>query len=319
MLSVIDVQNGTDKVVEVKEGLKVTHYLSERDKYKSEFGLWSKKTAQATLEMCRVVYEAKKELESQEFLRFCNDIGRSGEDATVRKYLRIGEKYDQFYQYAALLPNSWTSIYEITQLSADTFEALVKTNQSMANMTGDQIKLLLGKQTQAASKTCADQSVAASTGQVSVAEAKTSTPDKSSQDSQALPSSHSPTEIADDVAPWFNSSQSPAANVTQMEMGESLPDSLSKPVEVPNEEQSRDSSHVSEAQPTRPLLERVATASSVTVEVVAEETFVPYELAIRFNSKPSDAALDALVESIMKLKEKFGVNVEIVNQLDHAV
>jgi hypothetical protein len=87
----------------------VTYYLSDRDKYKSEFNQWSKKTAQSTLEMCRVVYEAKKELDSQDFLKFCNDIGRNGMDATVRKYLKIGEKYDQFFQYAELLPNSWTS------------------------------------------------------------------------------------------------------------------------------------------------------------------------------------------------------------------
>jgi predicted Zn-dependent protease with MMP-like domain len=85
--------------------------MSERDKYKTEFNAWSKKTAQSTLEMCRVVYEAKRELESQDFLKFCNEIGRKGEDATARKFLKIGEKYDQFYQYAELLPNSWKSIH----------------------------------------------------------------------------------------------------------------------------------------------------------------------------------------------------------------
>lgn len=84
--------------------------MSERDKYVSEFNQWSKKTAQMILEMGRVVYEAKKELGSQDFLKFCNAINRKGEDATVRKYLAIGSKYAQFFQYANLLPNAWTSI-----------------------------------------------------------------------------------------------------------------------------------------------------------------------------------------------------------------
>ena len=114
------------------------------DRCVSEYSKFAVKTAQASLEMCRVVYEAKKELASQDFLKFCNEIGRKGEDSTVRKYLKIGEKYDKFYQYSELLPNSWTSIYEITQLPSDVFEALVATDNSMANMTGDQIKLLKG-------------------------------------------------------------------------------------------------------------------------------------------------------------------------------
>ena len=83
---------GAVAAVNSDSNMNVSVYLSERDKYKTEFNSWSKKTAQSTLEMCRVVYEAKKELGSQDFLKFCNEIGRKGEDATVRKYLKIGEK-----------------------------------------------------------------------------------------------------------------------------------------------------------------------------------------------------------------------------------
>ena len=141
MIKAMNVQNGTKKQFGEKVGIvaavnsdskvSVSYYVSEREKYVSEFGQWSKKTAQTILEMGRVVFEAKKELGSQDYLHFCNEIGRKGEDATVRKYLAIGEKYDKFYQYAELLPNAWTSIYEITQLPSDVFEALVATNSSM--------------------------------------------------------------------------------------------------------------------------------------------------------------------------------------------
>ena len=144
--SMSDIEHGMGQVrmLETNDGLVVRHFVSARERFFSEYSKFAVKTAQASLEMCRVVYEAKKELASQDFLKFCNEIGRKGEDSTVRKYLKIGEKYDQFYQYSELLPNSWTSIYEITQLPSDVFEALVATDNSMANMTGDQIKSLKG-------------------------------------------------------------------------------------------------------------------------------------------------------------------------------
>jgi hypothetical protein len=120
----LDVQNRTDessestklgriRVIETESGLVIKHHITDCEQFVYEFSAFAVKTAQATLEMCRVVYNAKQALESHDFLNFCNDIGRKGEDSTVRKYLKIGEKYDQFYQYAELLPNSWTSIYEI--------------------------------------------------------------------------------------------------------------------------------------------------------------------------------------------------------------
>ena len=79
-----DVQNGTyvkfgNEVsifgsVNRDSNVNVTYYMSERDKYKAEFNQWSKKTAQATLEMCRVVYEAKKGLGNQDFINLSKRI-----------------------------------------------------------------------------------------------------------------------------------------------------------------------------------------------------------------------------------------------------
>ena len=84
MRNMTDVQNGTYKklgkevgiVAAVNSDLKVnvSVYLSERDKYKTEFNAWSKKTAQSTLEMCRVVFEAKQNLSKDDFKIFANDV-----------------------------------------------------------------------------------------------------------------------------------------------------------------------------------------------------------------------------------------------------
>ncbi len=271
-----DVQNGTYAKLGNEVGIvaalnnsnvNVTYYKSQRDKYKAEFNQWSKKTAQATLEMCRVVYEAKKGLEGQDFLKFCNEIGRKGEDATVRKYIKIGEKYDSFYQYADLLPNSWTSIYEITQLPSDVFEALVATDNSMANMTGEQIKLLMGKKSEEKSVAALTTESAQSTEAAQTTEAAQSTEEAQS------------TETAQTTEAATGADESSSAQ--DLEFAKKA---------------------------TNTMLERVS-SSSASVDV--EEEFVPYDLVMRFNEKPSDAAVQALVEAIYEIKGKFKLNLEV--------
>ncbi len=108
-----------------------------------EFSALSAKTAQSTLEMCRVVSEAKATLSAEEFEVFCECIGQEASDSTIRKYLAIGSHYDAFIAYADRLPNSWTSIYLITQIPADKFEELIANAASLKSLTAVQIKKLM--------------------------------------------------------------------------------------------------------------------------------------------------------------------------------
>lgn len=139
----IDPNLGQIRVVETENGLVIKHHVTERERLYSEYSNFAVKTAQSTVEMCRVVYEAKKGLSSSEYLEFLSDIGHKGETSTIRKYLAIGEQYDKLIQYTNLLPNSWTSIYTITQLGSDTFDALAATDTDMSKMSGKEIKSLL--------------------------------------------------------------------------------------------------------------------------------------------------------------------------------
>lgn len=305
MIKVADVQNGTCKklgkdigiaaAVSSDSHINVSVYLSERDKYKTEFNSWSKKTAQSTLEMCRVVFEAKKELGSQDFLKFCNEIGRKGEDATVRKYLKIGEKYDQFYQYAELLPNSWTSIYEITQLPSETFEALVATENSLANMTGDQLKLLMGKKTEDKSKSSAASAAAPTTAAPQIAQ-------NTSQQ----------TEIADESLSQSDVSEAAVASSDAIQSD--LSESVSETSDATNDDFSSESDLEFAQQATSSMLERVAATASTHVEVDADEDFEPYEITIRFNKMPSDEAKRELAEYVYKVKNKYRLDIEVVNK-----
>jgi hypothetical protein len=313
-----NVQNGTYKKLGKEVGIvaavnsdskvNVSVYLSEREKFTSEFNAWSKKTAQSTLEMCRVVYEAKKELGSQDFLKFCNEIGRKGEDATVRKYLKIGEKYDIFYQYAELLPNSWTSIYEITQLPSETFEALVATENSLANMTGDQLKQLMGKKTEDKSKTSAASAVAPTTTKPTTAAIS---PETSTVAPQTAQNSSQQPEIADESLSQSDVPEAAAASSDAIQNDSS--ESVSESTDEVNDVKSSQSTHEYAKQATSTMLERVAATASTYVEVEAEEEFEPYEITIRFNKMPSNEAKLELAEYVYKVKNKYRLDIEVVN------
>lgn len=299
--SMSDIEQGLGqiRVLETNDGLVVRHFVSARERFFSEYSKFAVKTAQASLEMCRVVYEAKKELASQDFLKFCNEIGRKGEDSTVRKYLKIGEKYDKFYQYSELLPNCWTSIYEITQLPSDVFEALVATDNSMANMTGDQIKLLKGN----------DSST------------KPSTPDSSSlpltMPSTNVKKSASASSITNESEQSVDS-DSTDTTVDAADGAFAAHKTVSATCDaVSTDDEDADSSSDNEfaQQATSSLLERVSQNANLTVKADDQDVVdkdEPYELIIRFNSRPSDNAAHAIVDALLSVFSKHRVDAKVI-------
>ena len=143
--SMSDIEQGLGqiRVLETNDGLVVRHFVSARERFFSEYSKFAVKTAQSTVEMCRVIFEAKKSLEKSEYIRLLNDVGHKSEDSTIRKYLAIGGRYDDLIACTDLLPSSWTSIHKITQIPAESFMAMVATGNSMVNLTGAQIKILV--------------------------------------------------------------------------------------------------------------------------------------------------------------------------------
>ena len=87
----------------------------DRKEYVYMFKANMRRTALATLDMCRVVYEAEKSLTDAEFHEFCRQINYKSDSSTIRKFSTIGKVYPRFIQYADQLPAAWTSIYALTQ------------------------------------------------------------------------------------------------------------------------------------------------------------------------------------------------------------
>ena len=169
-----NVLNRTNQVnvnTESHKNFNVTVFLTDKEQFVQDFHGFAKKTAQSTLEMCKVVYDAKHTLTNDNFDSFCREIGQKSSDSTIRKYLAIGEKYDDFINYADRLPNSWTSIYKITQIDSTTFSALVSTDNTFATMRAKDIDLLINPNKASQSKSTqnsSNQSTAAATADSNV-------------------------------------------------------------------------------------------------------------------------------------------------------
>lgn len=157
-------------------------HITDRARLFSEYSLFAVKTAQSTVEMCRVVFEAKEELSRDEFSEFCTDIGHKGEDSTIRKYLAIGAAYERLIQYADKLPNSWTSIYTLTQIPSETFNALGQVGECFAKLSGKQIKALVEINTDSKKAPSTDVTSAAKTTTEVVSSETTTTTTSSKED-----------------------------------------------------------------------------------------------------------------------------------------
>jgi hypothetical protein len=123
--------------------MEIATYSLNRSGFVKKFNSYAAKTALATIEMCRVAFDAKHILSKEDFKKFCADIGMKESPSTIRKYLAIGEAADRFIAYADYMPNSWTVIYLITQMPADTFAKCMEIGMNFGEMTGTKIKELI--------------------------------------------------------------------------------------------------------------------------------------------------------------------------------
>ncbi len=111
--------------------------------YVAEFNLFAAKTADAIIGMGRVVFRAKQNL-GRDFSKFCEGIRFKEKSSAIRKLEQIGRKAEFLEKYADRLPNTWTTVYRLTQLGNDVLETAIEKGAVHATMTGiDAGKLLV--------------------------------------------------------------------------------------------------------------------------------------------------------------------------------
>ena len=299
--SASDIEQGLGRirVNETGDGLVMTHFVTARERFYSEYSKFAVKTAQSTVEMCRVVYEAKKSLDKSEYASFLQDISRKTEDSTIRKYLAIGERYDDLIAYTNLLPSSWTSIYEITQLPAESFMAMVAMGESMANLTGADIKRL--KSVNSSDKTI--DSTVPSMPSTNVK--RSASVDKNESELSVDDISTDLTADAADIAVTAKTTVTATSDTICADSEDSDRSS----------DDSDSSDNESAQQATSSLIERASQNENMSTkddDLDVDEKDQPYELIIRFNSRPSDDAAHAIVEALFSVFSKHRVEAEVL-------
>ena len=109
-----------------------------------KFQTHARKTAESILEMGKIVFEAKK-LADYEFSFFCVSIGFDRSSPTIRKFEKIGEKYDLLISKSKNLPSSWTTIYDVAVLGNGVIEDYVNNGSINQATSAKELKTLLGK------------------------------------------------------------------------------------------------------------------------------------------------------------------------------
>jgi hypothetical protein len=94
--------------------------LSFVDRYQT----FLRKTAEAILGLSETLVQAECDLNSVDFLIFCENVGLVKGSPTYSKLKQIGETADRFRPFVNRLPNTWTTIYKLSKLAPDQFASI---------------------------------------------------------------------------------------------------------------------------------------------------------------------------------------------------
>lgn len=112
--------------------------------FATEIAGFAKASTENTIAMCEVFFKAKHEL-GAEFSRLCSALNYTADSSTIKKYILIGERAELFKPYLDRLPNTWTTLYQMTHLDGDELQQLLASGQLNQATTGAQIKSILKK------------------------------------------------------------------------------------------------------------------------------------------------------------------------------
>ena len=113
------------------------------NKLANSFNTAHQQSASGILKMCQIAYEARK-MEKELFSLFCKRTSL-GNKSTISKLATIGEKYDFLMKNVNLLPNHWTTIYNLSLLSEEDFLENAELTLINPAMSGNESLSLIGK------------------------------------------------------------------------------------------------------------------------------------------------------------------------------
>lgn len=94
--------------------------------FANQYRVCVQKTASAILDLANVVYQAKKELNRDEYLAFRESIGADkSKESYLKKLNVIAEHSARFLNIRDQLPPNYTTLYALTQVSETVFDRMI--------------------------------------------------------------------------------------------------------------------------------------------------------------------------------------------------
>ncbi len=104
-----------------------------------------KRSVRAILDMGILFFQAHEELEKEQLEEFYQEISLPPKGSTGKKYKAIGAKASLLEAHIDLLPNDWTTLYELALLEKDQFDRLVQDTILHPDVTLQAIKAHFAK------------------------------------------------------------------------------------------------------------------------------------------------------------------------------
>ena len=111
--------------------------------YVNQYRHYAKKTVESVILLGKTICDAEKFLKKAEFDEFCVQIGSGPKDSTFRKLREIGKMDYRFNEHLDILPNSWTTLYQLAKLEDNQFSNLIEKNVLHKDVTSKEIKEVL--------------------------------------------------------------------------------------------------------------------------------------------------------------------------------
>lgn len=112
--------------------------------YAQKFKGYALKTAEAIIQMAKVVNDAHNTLGALDYEEFCKQVGYMSDSSTIRKLKSIGEKYEVLLARSESLPSSWTTLYQVSRLTAEAIDEKISEGVITPTLDGKNLPTRLG-------------------------------------------------------------------------------------------------------------------------------------------------------------------------------
>lgn len=112
--------------------------------YAEKFKCYALKTAESIIQMAKVVIDARNTLGAIDYEQFCNQVGYKSDSSTIRKLKSIGEKYEILLARSKSLPSNWTTLYQVSRLTAELIDQKIDEGVITPTLEGKNLLVRLG-------------------------------------------------------------------------------------------------------------------------------------------------------------------------------